>query len=477
MLWYMLFLALTLLAFSIVLYGSFRTELYKDFDDLLYSRAEGVENSINAYRYAKTAAAARGGKTGMENFVADARAWVDEKRKDPELMSIFVQILDTKGRRLVAAKPAPAIPSIDSDHFEHVLAGEDDFSTQNGRSIDGKPMRFRIYTKPVMEDGKAVYIVQVAGPLGLLSVALNNLIFALFILIPITIVLAGIPGAILVRMTLKPVDRIADTLRRITAENLKLRIHIPDTRDEMKHLADVINQTIERLDRSFSLQQRFVQNIAHDLKAPMEILKTELETALEKGSSAEECKAVISNARGEIEEFAKMMESLLALTKFDADDMPLEITKVKLDSLAGEILNGMKILTSQKDIETSLICPHSITIDGDPNQLKRLIMNILDNAVKYTKRGGKISLAVWKAGGSAKIAVTDTGVGIPEDEKEYIFDRFYQAHKSRASKEGFGLGLSIAKTIAEAHKGTITVESEPGKGSTFLTILPLSYPV
>jgi signal transduction histidine kinase len=104
-------------------------------------------------------------------------------------------------------------------------------------------------------------------------------------------------------------------------------------------------------------------------------------------------------------------------------------------------------------------------------------MNILDNAVKYTKRGGKISLAVWKAGGSAKIAVTDTGVGIPEDEKEYIFDRFYQAHKSRASKEGFGLGLSIAKTIAEAHKGTITVESEPGKGSTFLTILPLSYPV
>lgn len=477
MLWYMLFLTLTLLAFSIVLYGSFRTELYSDFDDLLYSRAEGVENSINAYRYAKAAAAARGEKAGMESFIADARAWVEEKRKDPELMSIFVQILDAKGKRLIATKPAPAIPAIDRDHFEDALDGEDDFSTVNGRSIDGKPMRFRIYTKPVMEGGKAVCIVQVAGPLGLLSVALNNLILALFILIPVTVVLAGIPGVILVRMTLRPVDRIADTLRQITAENLKLRIHIPDTRDEMKHLADIINQTIERLDRSFSLQQRFVQNIAHDLKAPMEILKGELETALEKGSSAEECRAVIAKARGETEDFAKTIENLLALTKFDADDIPLEITKVKLDSLAGDIVNDMKILASQKDIEASIICPHSITIDGDPNQLKRLLMSIIDNAIKYTKRGGKVSLAVWKEGGNAKIAVTDTGVGIPEDEKEYIFDRFYQAHKPRASKEGFGLGLSTAKAVAEAHKGAITVESESGKGSTFLVTLPLSYPV
>jgi len=476
LLWYMLLLTLTLFAFGAILYGSFRTELYNDFDDLLYSRAEGVENSICTYWHAKITAAARGEKTDTESFAANAKEWVEEKRKDPELMSIFVQILDTNGRRLAASKPAPAIPAIDKGDFEDVLDGEDDFSMLDGRSIDGKSMRFRIYTKPVSEGGKVIYIVQVAGPLRLVSVALNNLMFALFILIPITVALAGIPGMILVRMTLRPVDRMTDTLKQITAENLKLRIHIPDTKDEIKNLADVLNRTIERLDRSFSLQQRFVQNIAHDLKAPMEILKGELEAALRKGCSAEESRAVISKAREEIEDFAKIIENLLTLTKFDSDEMPLEIRKVKLDSLAGDVLGGMNVLASQKDIELSLICPHSVTIDGDPDQIKRLLVNILDNAIKYTKRGGKVSLAIWKEGGSARIAVTDTGVGIEEEEMEYIFDRFYQAHKSRGAREGFGLGLSTAQTIAEAHRGTITVESEPGKGSTFLVSLPLSYP-
>jgi signal transduction histidine kinase len=369
----------------------------------------------------------------------------------------------------------PSIPPIDEDHFQAVLDGEEDFSTLKGRSTDGKLARFRVYTRPVSEDGRAAYVVQVAGPLRLVTVALNNLIFALFVLIPITVALAGMPGIMLARMTLKPVDRIVNTLRQITAENLKLRIHIPDTKDEIKRLADVLNDMIERLDRSFSLQQRFVQNIAHELKAPMEILKGELETVLKKEGSEEECRAVLSKALEELADFSRIIENLLVLTRFDTDEPVLEITRVKLDSLAEGVLNDMNVLASQKEISTSLIAPHPITIDGDRNQVKRLLVNLLDNAIKYTNRKGKVSLAIWKEGASARIAVTDTGVGIPDDEKDYIFDRFYQAHKSRNAKNGFGLGLSTAKTIVEAHKGTIAVESEPGKGSTFVISLPLTF--
>jgi len=177
-------------------------------------------------------------------------------------MKVFAQILSVKAQRLVSTKSMPFIAPVPKSDLEDVLAGEDSFNSLSGVFANGKKAKFRVYTRPVIEDGKVVYIVQVAGPIELISIASSSLMVILFILLPLTIILAGIPGVLLAGLTLKPVASMINTLKHITAENLKLKIHIPDTKDEVRRLADTFNDMIERLDRSFSSQQNFIKDRA-----------------------------------------------------------------------------------------------------------------------------------------------------------------------------------------------------------------------
>ncbi|MDP2913728.1 MAG: HAMP domain-containing sensor histidine kinase [Candidatus Omnitrophota bacterium] len=481
---YIIILTITLLSFGIIIYGSLYKSLYDDFDDLLSSKAEGVVNSINAYWQARDAEAdydmaapkASEGPSAKE-FMAIAQNWVEEKRKAPDPMSIFVQILSPAGERMISSKLMPRIPSLDKEDMEDVLAGEESFDTVRGETFDGRRMKFRICTRPVTEDGRVVYIAQTVGPVELLSVALKNLRLILFVMVPLAIFFAAMPGMLLIKMTLRPVDRMINTLRRITAENLKLKIHIPDTRDEVRRLADTFNDMIERLDRSFSSQQRFIREISQELKSPMQAFKEELDTMLAKEFSLPESSAVLSKASKELGRFSKLIENLLTLSRFDSNLLVLEIKKVNLSSLVESVAGNMRALAGEKGIDLCLACSDKVILDGDEAQLKQLVINLLDNAVKYTKRGGKITVTVSKDNRQATVAVSDTGIGIPEDETDYIFDRFYQVARTRNNDSGgFGLGLSSAKSIVEEHKGAISVESQYGKGSTFIVTLPLSYP-
>ncbi len=479
LLWYMLLLTVTLLIFSTILYGIFDKFLIGSLEDLISSRAEGVADSIEAYWIAP-----QGGKNvelepnadSLKNFETAAREWVEEKRKDPELLKVFVQILDTKGERLISTRAMPFVTPLKKSDFDDILRGEDSFDTLTGTAINGEKTKFRVYTKPVIQDGKVKYVVQVIGPVDLISLALNNLIFILFFLLPLTILLAAIPGVLLAGLTLRPVDSMVRTLKQITAENLKLKIHIPDTKDEVKRLAETFNDMIERLDRSFSSQQSFIQDISYELKEPLTALKEEFETALKKSLSKEEYGAILNKGLGELDKFSAIIDGLLVLAKFDNSQMPFEIKKINLTRLLEEVAQNMKPLAEGKDIALSSFLQDTITLDGDELQLKRLFANLLDNAIKYTYRKGKIVIAAHKNDKFANITVSDTGIGMPEDELDYIFDRFYQINKSRNGRGGFGLGLSIAKSITEAHKGKISAESQQGKGFTFTVSLPISYP-
>jgi len=482
--WYMLLLAATLLIFSAALYGSFDKILINNLDDLLSSRAEGIADAIHTYWHAKEAGLLESGKKpgggdaqGLSNFIEIAREWVEEKRKDdPELLKVFAQILDTKGERLVATKTMPFVAPIPKEYFEDVLAGEDSFDTVNGMPDNARKTRFRVYTKPVIEGGKVAYVVQVAGPVDLVSLALHNLIFILFLLLPLTIILAGIPGVLLAGLTLRPVDKMVDTLKQITAENLKLRIHIPDTKDEIKRLAETFNEMIERLDRSFSSQQNFIQDISYELRMPIVALKEDLGSALSKELSRPEYETILRNGLQELEKFSGIIDGLLVLAQFDNSQMPLEIKRVSLNRLLEETLSAVKVRAQEKDIALSSFLQDRIVLDADEGKLKRLFTNLLDNAVRYNLRKGKITVSAHKDNKFAKVIISDTGVGMPADELPYIFDRFYQINKSRVSRQSFGLGLSIAKSIIESHKGRISVESQPGKGAVFTVSLPLSYP-
>lgn len=476
-------LTLTLLIFSALVYHTFKKALYDDLDDLLGSRAEGIINAISTYWEIKKIETAEAGKLKQalvtqdaDSFMALAGDWVIEKSKDPNLMSIFVQILNEKGEKIVSSKNMPRIQRLKEDDFQSVLNGEDSYNMVSGELPAGKSMTFRIYTRPAIDDGKVKYIVQVASSPGLLYIALSGLKLPLFILLPITVILTGVAGAFLARLTLSPVDNMIHTLKQITAENLKLKIHLPDTKDEIKRLADTFNDMIERLERSFSSQQEFIEEVSHELRTPLTILKGELEIALKKLRSPREYEAVLASSLEEIGKMSRVIEDLLALARFDNNQMTLEIRRVDLGSLVGRALDDMKVLAEQKDIEISLSSQENIILDGDDFQLRRLFVNLFDNAIKYTSRKGKVTVMAHKDGTCAKVIVSDTGIGIPMDELPYIFDRFYQVARSRRANHGFGLGLSIAKSIVESHRGAIFVESQPDQGATFTVSLPLSYP-
>ena len=472
--WYMALLALTLSVFSTLVYQTFKKALYDDLDDLLGSKAGGIINSVSTYWEIKKM---EGDLPDTNGFLAIASNWVGEKSKDPNLMSIFVRIMDPKGNVLISSKNIPLIDKLQKDDFESVLKGDESFDTLNSESGAGKKMILRAYTKSIMDDGKVKYIVQVASPQGLLNVALDGLKPLLFILLPLTVIVTGLAGAFLAKVTLRPVDHMIDTLKKITAENLKLRIHIPDTKDEIKRLADTFNDMIERLDKSFSSHQEFIQDISHELRTPLTILKGELEVTLKVLRSPEEYEEVLTSSLEEIGKMSRVIEDLLVLARFDNNQVALEIRRVDLGGTLSRVMDDMKILSEQKDIETSLSLQDNLILDGDEDQLRRLFVNVIDNAIKYTSRKGKIIVTANKDSDNAKVVISDTGIGIPEDELPYIFDRFYQVAKSRRANHGFGLGLSIARSIVESHRGTISAESQPGQGSTFIISLPLSYPV
>ena len=483
MLWYTVILVLMLSAFSLLIYGNFSNKIYNDLDDLLASKAEGVANSISTYMRIKEIEAAQNkglpkvsNMDSQMNFVEVARDWVDTKIKDPDLMSVFTRIIDPAQEVIVSSKLMLKISPLPKEDLDDILSGEDSFDTLPGKSADGKNLRFRVYTKPVIEDGRAIYIVQAVGSTKLLSVALANLRIVLFVLFPLIVFLACIPGAFLVKLTLNPIDRMIGTLKRITAENLKLKIHIPDTKDEMKRLADTFNDMIERLDRSFSSQQKFIEDISEKLRIPIAILEKDFRAELEKTRTSEEYKTLLRDNLKKINGFSKIIEDLLVLSQLDNGQILLKIIKIDLAGLIEDIIKNIKPLADEKGIDLVSYCHDRVILDGDSSQLKTLFTNVLDNAVKYTHRNGRISVTLEIAAKSAKITVSDTGIGIPEDEIDYIFDKFYQVKNSRGPKNGFGLGLSIAKTIVEEHKGSISAKSKVGEGSEFTISLPLSYP-
>ena len=481
MAWYIFILAVTLSVFSLLIYGNFERSIYDDLDELLSSRVEGVVGSVTTYmklheELSRKKVTARLPVSDDADFVNLARDWVEVGRKDPELMSIFVQILDHNGKAIISSKLAPRLEAIDKNDMDDILAGEESFDIIKGETLAGKKTKFRIYSRPVKSGGKTVYVVQAISPINLLLLALNNLSFVLFLFLPITVLLAGIPGIFLVKIALNPVDKMITTLKNITAENLKLRIHIPDTKDEIRRLADTFNDMLDRLERSLACQESFVEEISSKLKGPLASLKKDMgEIVVKEGISAE-FRKILTDSLGRVEIITAFVKDLGVLAGFDEGNIPLEIRKTDITKIAQDAVKEFSAPSLAKDIELVLYSDPSVIIDCDKTQIRKLLNIVFDNAVKYTNRNGKIVVTVKKLDKDVKISVSDTGVGMPAEELPYIFDRFYQIKSGRRNRSGFGIGLSVAKAIVEAHKGKIEVDSLLGRGSVFTIYLPLFYP-
>ncbi len=334
----------------------------------------------------------------------------------------------------------------------------------------GQPLRLAVSQDRTMK-------VYVAYPISEINEVLSNLFFIFIFLIPVAVVISVGGGWFLATRSFKPVDDIARTARAITAHNLDQRILSSGVDDEMGRLIATFNEMISRLQLSFTQIQQFSSDASHELRTPLTIMRGELELALRsKKHSSEEYRKVLSSALEETMHMTVITENLLTMAKADRGLTNFATDDVWLRSIVQELFEDCEILAERKHISVTLGTLDDALIVGDPIRLRQLLLNLIDNAVKYTPEKGSIEISLFREQRQAKIRIKDSGIGIPANDLSKIFDRFYRVDKARSRElGGSGLGLSISKWIADIHGGTITVESEVNTGSIFTVILPLKY--
>ncbi|HQN19613.1 MAG TPA: ATP-binding protein, partial [Syntrophobacteraceae bacterium] len=259
----------------------------------------------------------------------------------------------------------------------------------------------------------------------------------------------------------------------ISAEHLTQRVDETGAGDELDHLAKTLNHMLSGLDAAFRQIRQFSASASHELQTPLTILKGELEVALRSPRRPEEYQAVLTSSLEEVDRIARLVEGLLLLSRAEAGVLKMDRQPVELSQLLEEVVARLKRLADSRSIELRFDPAEQVFIPGDREHLGRLLLNLADNAIKYTDPGGKVLLSLRKEGNSACVRVKDTGIGMAAEELEKVFQPFYRAAEARSQSEhGTGLGLCIARSIAMAHGGNIEVESRPGEGSSFRVILP-----
>ena len=471
--WYVLVLGLVLGSFSIFLYSHFNHTLNKDYNNLLKSKAGDIEEVISSYgEEDKTEQEKKKGNTSIStssvDFLNALRYAVEKNPSD----NIFVQIFRPDGKELLHSNNMSLSVILAKMAQDSLTGNEPYFDTIKITLAKKKSFPLRTFTLPVLGKDRAPYIIQVSGSLKPIYFALNRLKAAQFIFLPLAMLLVIASGVFLTKMALRPVDDMTSAIRQITSRNLHLTIELPETNDEIKRLAETFNTMLIRLNQAFSSQQQLIQDVSHELKTPLTVLKGKQEVALNKKRSLEEYESVLLVNLEEINKMSQLVENLLALARIDNRDSLMMIQPLNLKDTIEQIINSVKPLAEQKKISLHFLSQDQILIQADVGQVNRLISNIVDNAIKYTANNGEVSIRLGREDSFAKILISDTGIGMIENELPRIFDRFYRIDKSRSSP-GFGLGLSIAKSIVDAHKGIIEVESLPGKGTAFTIFLPL----
>lgn len=455
-LWYTGVLCAILLVISGLSYSLLRLALRKDLDTSLLTVAEVIRD---------TGYSAVGAVPG-----ADPEATIREIL-GPEFYDKFFQLVDLQGKPGARSPhlPAAALPLSDRARA-NAARGARTFETV--RLGSGEPVR--LVTLPIIRDGQLVQLVQVGISTQRAERSLGRYLETLLVLIPLGIGLAAAGGLAIARTALRPVDAMSQTARRITGEDLVERVTLRGTGDELDRLADTFNAMLARLQSAFVQMRRFTADAAHELRTPLTALRGGIEVALRSPRSEDEYRRVLRSSLEEVERLVRLAEDLLLLSRFSAGAGAAR-ARVDLEPLLLDALDVATRLAHDRELALKLGAVTPAVVLGDAGALRRAVLNLVENAVKYTPDGGTIELALTHDGGHASIVVRDTGVGIDPAEAEQIFQPFVRLDAARARETGgTGLGLSIARSIATAHGGALTVESTPGAGSAFTLRLPLA---
>jgi len=311
-------------------------------------------------------------------------------------------------------------------------------------------------------------------PLRRTHQTLTRYVETLLVLVPLGVVLSAVGGWMLARRALRPVDRMSQSALQISAEDLSRRLELRGTQDEIDRLADTLNAMLTRLQAAFTGMQRFTADAAHELRTPLTALRGGIEIALRAERSPDEYRRVLTSSIEEVDQLIRLAEDLLLLSR---STVGLEATRhpVDLEPLCLEALEIGVRLAKGKGVTVSMGATSPAMVQGDAGALRRALLNLVDNAVKYTPAGGCVTISLEHTAAAATIAVEDTGVGIDPADAERIFEPFVRLDAGRnRDTGGSGLGLAIARSIVRAHDGTLEVASRAGGGCRFTIRLPLA---
>jgi heavy metal sensor kinase len=363
---------------------------------------------------------------------------------------------------------------LSSPSFQDFLAGSDG-SSQDFGNVRGGGEHFRGYVRR-FSTPQGKYILVVLFSLRQPEEFLESIRHTFALIIPLGILLASAGGYFLARKTLAPVAAMSQQASRIGAANLNDRLAIVNEGDELGTLAQSFNQLLDRLARSIEQQRRFMADASHELRTPIAILRGEADVALSRPErSTGEYRESLQILREEARRLSQIVENLFTLARADAGNYPLTKSHFYLDELLGDCVRAARTLAAAKNIRLDHHSEEELLAEADESLIHRMILNLIDNAIKFTPPGGAISVKARREAAGYVITVEDTGPGIPSELQSRVFERFFRADQARTQQHdggaGAGLGLAISRWIAEAHDGTLKLSSSNPAGSVFVAYL------
>ncbi|MGH9832587.1 MAG: sensor histidine kinase [Blastocatellia bacterium] len=460
-LWYVSVLALVLVTFSVILYALMSRALYERMDSGLRSIIEvstrSLTNDIEEGQSVQSA----------------AQSTAAELSNPQQAVLIF----DGAGRLLAENHPEedfparlPDLNSIPEDDVDiYIIAEEDD---------DGDRHRVAVRRVKIPPAG-TLYIILASQPLEAIEDELEALREPLYFAGPAALLLAGLGGWFLARKSLAPVVAMAGSVRRIGAESLGQQLPVANPRDELGQLAVTFNELLERLDAAFAQQRQFMADASHELRTPLSVMHTAAGVTLKKRRRKEgEYREAIQIMDEQTQRLSRIVTDMFILARADAGRYPLRKNTLYLNDLIEEVARAGNLLAASKNATLEITNLPDADFYGDEDLLRRMILNLVDNAIKYTPPGGAVRLRLSRESHGYVVSVSDTGPGIPMKAQARIFERFYRVDKARSRSEdasggGAGLGLSIANWIAQAHDGSLELAHSDANGATFVAKLPI----
>ncbi len=443
--WYMLILLVVLIFFSFLLFFQMRKALYQEVSNFLRSEVESINNELAGKDINKQRSHYRDMYLSFSNNYNK------------------LGFYNSSGEYLLG------------DNIDGILA-ENISSGSFYKIISGAKSDWALISRPRVNDGQITGYTLLARSLRHEETTLRNLLIIIIFAVPLTLLIASGGGYFLANRALSPIGKITNTAREISHSNLSERIEMKsNNNDEIAQLIDTLNQLLDRLDNAFDRQKQFTADASHELRTPIAVIRAQVEEVLESETvSRGDYRHALHAVKKQIVHMSKLIGQMLLLSRIDENQNQLEKESFDFNFLVESLMEEMENLALIKNISLlTKIENRPIYIKADQSLITQLLLNLIDNAIKYSNIGGTVVLKVGDLGDKLKINIKDEGSGIAKEHLNNIFERFYRVDKSRSRKNGgSGLGLAICRWIAEAHQGQISVTSIQGQGTTFTVQLP-----